>query len=366
MNTKLQDLSAGEPPGCHNAQHTEPPTHHWPASESSGNFLARRQGAVMTDRVSLEAARSYAELTSLVRAAREAPRSTVPQLVTLKPKAANAAITGSEVLLNPKDIAPSPYCTRQDFHWESSSYKKFAANIKGTKGNVQAIKVRPARADSGHTFEIVFGHRRHRACFDAGLQVRAVIEEINDQQMLVQMFHENSDVQLCSPFERGCQFKKAVHDQVFATNTALADALGLTCSAVSKLIRLALLPADVVSAFRSPADINVNWGPVLHQALAKDRQGVLRRAREIGQTKEPRQPKLVLQKLLPQAPPQVPADTMRKLHITQLGKTVAVMHVPPAALGEGITVRFEPGAISETDLMNVLMRAFARPTGLAA
>lgn len=65
--------------------------------------------------------------------------------------------------LDPATVVPSRWANRHDASFSTPDFIRFKADIEHAGGNVQPIVVRPLDAD-GQGYEIVFGHRRHRAC----------------------------------------------------------------------------------------------------------------------------------------------------------------------------------------------------------
>jgi len=270
--------------------------------------------------------------------------------------AAGDVQNGARVLrLRPDRIAPSEYANRQTFNWDGKVFQGFKQEIAAACGNIVPIMVRPARRGAEVNYELVYGHRRHRACLELGLSVLAVVEELDDQQLLVQMVKENGDRRDCSPYERGVQFRRAIGRGLFPSQRKLADAIGYDNSTVGKLIKLAELPDEVVRAFRSPAKIQVKWGAALERALEADRRGVLGRAAEIAASGKPTDAKQVFDKLVP-VPPEPAPVADRVIHMDRGGKTWAVITMPLAAKGEGIRVQFSPDAEVQADKLESALR----------
>ena len=68
--------------------------------------------------------------------------------------------------LDPKTIRRSALANRDESEFTTAEFLRLKAEIESAGCNVQPIRVRPiadAAADA-RRFEIVFGHRRHRAC----------------------------------------------------------------------------------------------------------------------------------------------------------------------------------------------------------
>src|ERR1700674_4626098 len=77
--------------------------------------------------------------------------------------------------LDAKRIRRSSLANRLPESFEGTEFKVLKADIASSKGNVQAIKVRPVKGEPAADYEIVFGHRRHQVCLELDLPVLAVI-----------------------------------------------------------------------------------------------------------------------------------------------------------------------------------------------
>ena len=112
-------------------------------------------------------------------------------------------------------------------------------------------------------------------------------------------------------------------------------------SDASRAVQLAKLPAELVAAFASPLDLQVRWAKPLADALQRDPDGVLGRARVVAGQTGPRHAGDVLARLLaaPAAAVVMPETTaivvgkrkLASLHTNHAGRTV---------------VEFEPGALA--------------------
>lgn len=200
-------------------------------------------------------------------------------------------------LLDPAQVRASAFVNRHDSEYESQAFAELKREIAQARVNVQPIKVRPAR-DPG-SFEIVFGHRRHRACLDLGLDVLAIVEEVSDRDLWLQMDQENRGRRDLSPWEHGKSIQTALRNGLFPSVRRLAEHAGIDFSNAAKLLKLAELPDDVVSAFETPTDLQVHWAGLLSKALQVDPESVLERAKQISRRGTvPRPSKQVLSELL--------------------------------------------------------------------
>lgn len=180
--------------------------------------------------------------------------------------------------LDPTLVIPSPWANRIDDSFSSDAFRRLREEIRLSNGNVQPIKVRPI--PGSERFEIVYGHRRHRACLDLGIAVRTVIEAVDDQALFKEMERENRGRADLSPWEQGTMYRRALSQGLFTSINELAREIGVDKGNVSKALRLADLPDEVVRAFKSPLDLQYRWAKLLSDALESDREGVLLRARQ--------------------------------------------------------------------------------------
>lgn len=221
--------------------------------------------------------------------------------------------------LDPASVVPSRWANRHERSYDDEAFAALKADIAAAGGNVQAIKVRPlAPAPSrpgptgagpaapaaqgvgqsnppappatpsalvprpaGAAYEIVFGHRRHRACLELGLPVLAVVEDLSEQDLFVQMERENRARKDLSAWEQGVMYARALDQGLYPSNRQLALAIGRDLGDVGKALALARLPQVVVEAFASPLDLQFRWAKPLADAQQADPEGLVARAAAI-------------------------------------------------------------------------------------
>lgn len=221
-------------------------------------------------------------------------------------------------LMDPALIGRSKYANRHESNFSGPEFDRLKREISEAGGNVQPIKVRPVagRAD-GVQFEIVFGHRRHDACLQLGLQVLTMVDSLDDRALFLEMERENRERSDLSPWEQGIMYAKALDFGLFTSNRQLALALGIDHSNLGKSLALSKLPDEVVAAFESPLDLQLRWAPLLNKALEKDAQAVIGRAKEMAADRGQRGPKGVLAYLMAPAAVDVPVpeNLSRVFHV---------------------------------------------------
>ena len=171
--------------------------------------------------------------------------------------------------LDPTKVHASRWANRHAASFSGAAYEALKSDIESAGGNVQPIKVRPL-AGEGEAYEIVFGHRRHQACLELGLEVLATVAPLDDAALFAEMDRENRARADLSPYELGRHYKLALEEKLWTSQSQLAAALGVTQGYVSQALALAELPEEVVNAFPSPLDIQVRWGLALSKRLKSD------------------------------------------------------------------------------------------------
>ena len=226
--------------------------------------------------------------------------------------------------LDPNLVKPSRWANRHPDSFRTDEFDAFKEEIRVAGGNVQPAKVRPSPGTDGE-FEIVFGHRRHRACLELGLPLLVVIESIDDQSLFAEMDRENRNRKDLSPWEQGKMYLNALDSGLFSSGRKLAEHVGTPQSMVSKALALARLPLPVIEAFVSPLDLQFNWATPLTDLNEVDQKSLLARAITAKNLGPDRAPKAVLDVLMGVNEPVT--DRLAPITIKQHGKSAAVIRV---------------------------------------
>jgi ParB family chromosome partitioning protein len=151
-----------------------------------------------------------------------------------------------ELALLPLDLLQrGRYQPRVDMHLETLA--ELAESIRA-QGVVQPIVVRPLGEpdDRGaQRYEIIAGERRWRAAQQAGLrEIPAVIRRIPDDAAIAMALIENIQREDLNPLEEARALERLI-SEFGLTHLQAAQAVGRSRAAVSNLLRLLELPAEV-------------------------------------------------------------------------------------------------------------------------
>lgn len=150
------------------------------------------------------------------------------------------------------------YVTEESCKAEIESFEKY--------GQLVPVLGRALRNDPDCDVELIYGARRLFVAQHLNLTLHVELQELSDRQAIVAMDIENRHRKDISPYERGVIYARWLRTKHFDSQDEIAHALKISPSQVSRLLKLAQLPAVVVSAFASPLDIREGWGIELLRA----------------------------------------------------------------------------------------------------
>ncbi len=143
------------------------------------------------------------------------------------------------------EVAPNPRQPRQAIAPEALA--ELAASIK-EHGLIQPIIVTEGQIDDPTPYVIIAGERRWRASRLAGLEeIPVVIKEASPQDMLELALVENIQRSDLNPLEEAAAYQTLM-DEFGLTQEQVAERVGKSRSAVTNVVRLLRLPAEVKNA----------------------------------------------------------------------------------------------------------------------
>lgn len=170
--------------------------------------------------------------------------------------------------LDPQKIRASKFANRVTESFSDSRFEALKEEIKNAGGNVQPIKVRPIKNGE---YEIVYGHRRHRACLDLGIEVVAIIHDgLTDKALFEEMSRENEQRKDLSAYELAAHYNRGIQMKLYKNWSEIGAVLGKAKSLMTRYSALAELPQEIVNVFPSPNDIQPKWAEKLRKVINDD------------------------------------------------------------------------------------------------
>jgi ParB family chromosome partitioning protein len=203
--------------------------------------------------------------------------------------------------VDPKRVRPWKYHNRTEAWYTRERCEDLIDSI-AKDGQQEPAVARRLKGDPNFDFELIYGMRRRFACELLGKKLKLRVIEADDAHAAVLMHIENADRQDITPMERALSFQTQIEAKVFATQDALAEAIGLSKGQVAKLLKAAgvLKHATLAGLFADKSAIPViqayNLAMLLERPGAKE--VILQAAKNLARDGEGRAPAEVIRTLI--------------------------------------------------------------------
>lgn len=147
------------------------------------------------------------------------------------------------VTVDPKDCTRWKYADRGNF--EFGDVVELASDIK-KNGQIEPVHLRYCKHDSKFKYEIIAGSRRWKACLDAELPLKAVIEEVTDEHAAIIQIKENQGLDICD-YSKGMYYTRLLED-LSMTQGHLAKNLGISRQKLTNYLYFAKIPQEIWDA----------------------------------------------------------------------------------------------------------------------
>jgi ParB family chromosome partitioning protein len=175
-------------------------------------------------------------------------------------------------------LAVNPFeCRMWDLHDRLDAHvteRTCKAEIESFARDGQLVPVLGRRLinDPTHKIELIYGARRLFVARHLNKPLLVEICTLSDKDSIVAMDIENRQRKDICPYERGASYAKWLRSGPFSSQDDIARALKVSASQISRLLRIAHLPAVIVEAFESAEDICEGWGLELMEALEDEQK----------------------------------------------------------------------------------------------
>jgi len=203
-------------------------------------------------------------------------------------------------------IQVSPFrCRMWEFHDRIETYiseDNCKTEIESFLQHGQLLPVlgRPLRGDPDYDVELIYGARRLFVARHLNQSLHVELRELSDREAIIVADLENRQRADISPYERGTSYARWLESGHFKSQDDLARTLKASTAHVSRLLKLARLPKEIVDAFGGPAEFHERWGRTLMKVMENPRAARLTMSKASAIAKMPQRPRRqeIYQKLL--------------------------------------------------------------------
>ena len=276
----------------------------------------------------------------------------------------------TQLLLDPTRVRIWTGNARLYEHLNEENCRELIDSIIAEGGQKVPAVVRRVEGDPEHDYEVIAGTRRHwsiswlRAHSYPDMQFVAQVANLDDEAAFRLADLENRARKDVSDLERARNYAAALHDHYGGHLTRMADRLKLSKGWLSKMIKVAGIPDDVIAAFASPAELQLKPAYPLAQALdnADAARAIKAAARAIAAEQEKRRKEgslpltaqEVVRRLL-EAPHAKAEKLLPHTHMNQYGRAILTVQ---SANRQGVTLRLHAGSgAGEADVLEAVRRA---------
>jgi len=203
------------------------------------------------------------------------------------------------VLANPFRCRLWDFHDRLDVYLDESNCRAEIASFS-RHGQLIPVLGRRLAGEQDYDFELYLGARRLFVARHLKCELSVEIRDLTTRDALIAMDIENRQRTDVSPYERGLSYSRWLRAGLFKSQDDIAHSFHMSASQVSRLLRLARLPAVIVGAFANPRDIREAWGLEIADALDDTyrRQLTINKARAISKRERKSLPEDIYRELL--------------------------------------------------------------------
>lgn len=276
----------------------------------------------------------------------------------------------TQLLLDPARVRVWKGNARSYEHLSVDSCRELIDSIVAEGGQKVPAVVRRIEGDPHHDYEVIAGTRRHwsiswlRKHSYPEMQFVAQVAQLDDEAAFRLADLENRARKDVSDLERARNYAQALKDHYGNHMTRMAERLNLSKGWLSKMLKVAAIPDAVLTAFASPADVQLKPAYPLAQALDNrdTAPAILREAKALAKLQDERRkagdPALpaaeVIARLLA-APQTGRAKPEQQVYNSKFGRPAVTVR---SVNRQGVTIRLHSGSgLGLEELTEIFMTA---------
>jgi len=152
--------------------------------------------------------------------------------------------------VDPKSCTRWAFADRSGF--EFGDVFELAKDIMAN-GQVEPVILRKSNIP-GFKYEIIAGSRRWKACLEAGIHLKGIVQELSDEQASVVQIKENQQLSICD-YSKGIYYSKLLAEKK-TTRANLTKLAGCSPSKLDNFLTFEKIPATIWEAVGNPSRVS--------------------------------------------------------------------------------------------------------------
>lgn len=152
--------------------------------------------------------------------------------------------------------------------FEFGDIHKLGLDIKNN-GQVEPVIIREIENDQ-FKYEVIAGSRRHKACLEMGLPLKAIVKNVSDHEAFFMQLREN-EKQPISDYSRGIHFNSLVENNK-ATVAELAQLMQCSKEKIYHLLSFANVPSQIWDAVTNMSKVSCRSASTINTLANKGEQ----------------------------------------------------------------------------------------------
>jgi ParB/RepB/Spo0J family partition protein len=178
------------------------------------------------------------------------PDITTPISVSSSHTPIHSSSQGMLVRLPVSKFKPWKFANRSEL--EMGDIDELARSIK-EDGQTVPVLARPCKPENDDVqYEVIYGHRRWRACKLCNIDLYAIILDLDDQAAAKEQKKENERRKDLSEFSESFSYKQMLDEGMFDSQVQLAAYLGMKQQTLSNILSYTNIPSQVLDAMQKP------------------------------------------------------------------------------------------------------------------
>mgnify|MGYP005994146447 CR=1 FL=1 len=154
------------------------------------------------------------------------------------------------ILIDHKKCRPWQFADRKEY--EMGNIEELANSIKSNGQEVPALLRKLTEPDGDIEFEVIYGHRRWKACTLINKPLKAKIKNLENKEAAVAQILENYNRENLSDYSKSINYCKLLKENTFSSKTELAAYVGIPRTTINNIMSFSDIPEKLIRSLITP------------------------------------------------------------------------------------------------------------------